>query len=329
MSASLIAWMRLLCYRMDSMTRDPQNASPPDSSAELRRGLLYGFSAYFVWGFFPVYFKAVAHIAPLEVVSHRIVWSLALLAVLIGLTGQWGVVRNALCHGRTLLTLFGSTLLIATNWLVFIFAVERGEVLQSSLGYFVTPLVNVLLGFIFLHERLRRWQMLSLALAVTGVAYLTWHHGSLPWISLVLATTFGLYGLLRKTVRVDSLVGLTVETLLLAPLALAYLAQLKLAGNGAFLAGSLRNDLLLPLAGLVTAIPLLWFAAAARRLRLATIGFLQYLTPTLHFLLAVWVYGEPFTHAHLISFLLIWSGLAIYSLAAVRGAQRSGGKQSN
>ncbi len=288
---------------------------------EVRKGVIFGLAAYFWWGFFPIYFKTVAQIPPLEVVAHRIFWSLMFLLILVSWTGQWSITRKALICRRTLLTLSCTTLLIAVNWLVFIYAVGRGQVLQSSLGYFITPLVNVLLGFFVLGERLRRLQLVSLLMAVAGVLYLTIQYGSVPWISLVLAGSFGLYGLLRKTANVDSLVGLTVETMLLGPLAFAYIYYLHATGKGAFLAGFQSYNLLLPLAGVLTAIPLLLFNGATRRLRLATIGFLQYITPSMHFLLAVWAYGETFTTIHMTSFTLIWSGLALYSWDAVQSAR--------
>jgi chloramphenicol-sensitive protein RarD len=287
------------------------------STSELRKGVAFGLAAYFWWGFFPIYFKTVAQIPPLEVVAHRIFWSLIFLLILVSWTGQWTTTRKTLTSRHTLLTLACTTLLIAVNWLVFIYAVGRGQVLQSSLGYFINPLVNVLLGFFVLGERLRRMQIVSLFMAVGGVLYLTLQYGSVPWISLILAGSFGLYGLLRKTAKVDALVGLTVETLLLGPLAFAYIYYLHATGKGAFLAGFQSFNLLLPLAGILTAIPLLLFNGATRRLRLATIGFLQYITPSMHFLLAVWVYGETFTTVHLLSFVLIWSGLALYSWDAV------------
>ncbi len=293
----------------------------PHNLSEARTGVAYGLGAYLVWGFFPIYFKAVVHVPPLEVVSHRVVWSVLLLALLVSGARQWGILRRAMGNLRTVLTLCGSTTLIALNWLVFVYAVGRGELLQSSLGYFITPLVNVLLGFVFLGERMRRWQAASLVMAVSGVLVLILRFGRVPWIALTLAVTFGLYGLLRKTARVEALVGLTVETLLAGPLALAYLILLGVSGRGAFLAGNPTDNLLLPLSGVLTAVPLLLFAAAARRLRLATIGFLQYITPSLHFLLAVWIYGETFTRTHLASFLFIWGGLALYSWSAVKSAR--------
>jgi len=298
-----------------------ENPSDFDQQRELRRGVFLGLSAYLFWGFFPVYFKAVAHVAPLEVLAHRVFWSMLLLLVLLFWTGQWPVARKVWSDRRTLLMLSCSTTLIAVNWFVFIYAVGKGEVLQSSLGYFINPLVSALLGTLFLGERLRPWQRGSLVLAVCGVLYLTLHVGAFPWISLLLAFSFGTYGLLRKKAHVESLVGLTVETILLGPLAFGYLLYLQVRGEAAFLAGIPWDNFLLPLAGLVTATPLLWFNMATKRLRLTTIGFLQYITPTLHFLLAVLAYGESFTTTHLISFALIWAGLAIYSVDAVRATR--------
>ncbi len=294
----------------------------PDRDPRARTGLLLGLAAYSFWGLFPVYFVYMRHVPPLEMVSHRVVWSLLFLLLLTSLRGEWTAVRAALSERRTFLTLTVTSCLIATNWLVFIYAVETNEILQSSLGYFITPLVSVLLGRCFLGERLRRGQLVGLILAVCGVALQAARFGRFPWIALVLAATFGTYGLLRKTARVEAQAGLMVETAVAGPLALAYLLWLRLHGEGSFLAGSLSDDLLLPLAGVITSLPLIAFAAAARRLRLATIGFLQYITPTFHFLLAVVFYGEPFTPGHLVSFLCIWAGLACYSVDALRAAPR-------
>jgi chloramphenicol-sensitive protein RarD len=299
------------------MAMEPVN-SRTDSAQKSRQGVIYGLAAYLCWGFFPVYFKSVHVVPPLEMVAHRICWSLAFLLLLIAGKGAWRDMLAILSRPKALGALTVSTLLIATNWLVFIYAVNAGEVLQSSLGYFINPLVSVLLGFLFLSERLERVQWASIALAAAGVLYLAVSYGKVPWISLLLAASFGLYGLIRKALHVEPLVGLTVETLLLAPFALFYLVRLHQSGTGVFLANSTQLDLLISLAGIVTAIPLLLFAAATKRLRLATIGFLQYIVPTMHFLLAVVVYGETFTHTHLICFLLIWTGLALYSLHAYR-----------
>ncbi len=286
-------------------------------------GLGYGILAYLIWGFFPVYFKALAGVPPLQVVCHRIVWSVLFLWLIIVWRGRWGMIRDALHDRRAVLLLTVSALLIATNWLVFIIAVGHAQVIQSSLGYFITPFVSVLLGVIFFQERLRRLQLVSLFLAAAGVLLLTIQYGEIPWVAMILALTFGSYGLLRKIVTVDSLTGLTVETLLLGPAALGYLIFVSWQGSGAFPAHGAQTSSLLMLAGIATAVPLLLFASAARRLRLATIGFLQYITPTFHFLLAVLLYKEPFTRSHLASFLLIWSGLCCYSYEAWRGMREA------
>ena len=290
-----------------------------DHQRDAAAGLGYGILAYLIWGFFPVYFKALASVPPLQVVCHRIVWSVLFLWIIIGWRGRWSIVRNAFNDRRAVTLLTGSALLIATNWLVFIIAVGHAQVIQASLGYFITPFVSVLLGFLFFHERLRRLQLVSLLLAAAGVVLLTIQQGNFPWVAILLALTFGSYGLFRKIVTVDSLTGLTVETLLLGPLALGYLLYVSWQGSGAFTAQGLQTGTLLVLSGIATAVPLLLFASAARRLRLATIGFLQYLTPSMHFLLAVLLYKEPFTRAHLSGFLFIWVGLCCYSYDAWRG----------
>lgn len=293
--------------------------TPSDHAArEARTGVAYGLAAYLMWGFFPIYFKALAGVAPLEVLSHRIAWSVATLALILTVARRWEGVRTALSRPRTLATLCATTLLIAVNWLVFIYAVGAGKVLQSSLGYFINPLVSALLGVVFLGERLSPKQKASFVLAAAGVLLLTASHGEFPWIALSLAVSFGLYGLLRKKATVDSLAGLTVETLLLFPLALGYLGWLAHGGRSAFVSGPTHLTVLLACAGVITSVPLIWFAAAAKRLRLATVGLMQYVVPTLHFLLAVFAYGEPFTGAHLASFALIWTGLFLYTWDAAR-----------
>ena len=293
------------------------------STERTHQGVLFGLSAYLVWGCFPLFFKALMGAGPLEIVAHRLCWALLFLLATVGVRGQFGVLGRTLRDPRLLRTLCGSALLIATNWLVFIYAVESNEVLQSSLGYFLNPLVSVLLGFLFLRERLNRRQGLSVLCATGGVLILTFYVGEIPWIALTLACSFGLYGLLRKMARIDALAGQSVEALLLAPLGLAYILYLHHQGSGVFLTGSLRFDLLLPLSGVVTAVPLLLFVGAARRLRLATIGFMQYITPSLHLLWAVWLFREPFSQIQLLSFVLIWLGLAIYSADALWQVRRN------
>jgi chloramphenicol-sensitive protein RarD len=293
------------------------------STREIRLGLTYGLAAYIWWGFTVIYFKAVSHVTPLEILAHRIVWSLVLLGVWMGFKARWREFSCVLRHRRSLSTLLLTTVLVACNWLVFIWAITHDRVVEASLGYYINPLVNVLLGFVFLRERLRRWQWVSVALAFTGVCYLTASLGALPWIALFLAFSFAFYGLLRKTAPVDSMLGLTVETLLLLPLALGYLAVLAGQGSITFLTHSRSTDLLLLCAGAITALPLLWFAHAARRLKLATIGFLQYIAPSLQLLIGVVIYQEAFTAQHGIAFAFVWTALALYSFDSVRWMKKS------
>jgi chloramphenicol-sensitive protein RarD len=289
--------------------------------AGTRAGILYGVGAYGLWGVLPVYFKAVKQVPALEVLAHRVIWSLVFLLLLLLVRRNWRAGAGALSSRRTLATLGATTLLIGGNWLLFIWAVANNHLLQASLGYFINPLVNVLLGLVFLGERLRGWQTVAVGLAAVGVGYLTLAAGHFPGIALFFAGSFGLYGLLRKTAKVDAMLGLTVETALLAPLALAFLGWQMLRGRAVFGGSSLPMDLLLMLAGVVTATPLLWFTEAARRLRLTTLGFLQYLSPTGHFLLAVLAFGEPLTGAHLFAFACTWAALGIYSVDGARAAR--------
>jgi chloramphenicol-sensitive protein RarD len=289
-----------------------------DAPREARIGVMYGVAAYLWWGFCPIYFKEIAHIDPVEVLAHRIAWSVILLALMLRIYGRLRAALATLRHRATLTILVASTIVLAANWLTFIYAVSTNRVMHASLGYFMNPLVNVMLGFVFLGERLSAAQWLSVVLAGSGVLYMALMGNTLPWIALVLAFSFGFYGLLRKTARADALVGLSIETWLLAPLALIYLAFLSIAGTGNFGATGWRMDLLLMLGGVVTTVPLLWFANAARRLKLATIGFLQYIAPSLQFLLAVALFQEVFTRDHGISFGLIWVALGVYSIDAIR-----------
>ncbi len=283
-----------------------------------RAGILFGLAAYGWWGFVPLYFKAVAQVTPLEVLAHRILWSLVLLLSLLLLRGRLHLFRSLLRDRRTLAVLGLTTLLIAANWLVFIWAVANDHVLQASFGYFITPLLNVLLGVVVLKERLRRSQALAVVLAGLGVLWLSLRLGGLPVISLTLAASFSLYGLLRKLIRPDGTLGLAAETLLLAPAALAWLLVREGTAGTAFLHDGAGTALLLAAGGIVTALPLIWFAEAARRLRYATVGFLQYLSPTLQFLLAVVLFHEPFTASHAVAFGLIWAALGLYSWDALR-----------
>jgi len=299
------------------MTRDAETCE----RRVRRTGVAYGVAAYGAWGLVPIYFKAVAHIPALEIVAHRVIWSVILLGALIALLGRRRALVQAVTTRRTFVALLGSTALIATNWYVFIWAVAHDQLLHASLGYFINPLVSVLLGMVFLRERLRPAQWFSVVLAAVGVGIRAADASGLPWVALVLASTFGFYGLVRKVVRVDAITGLTVEVSLLCPLGLAYVIHTQSMGTGSFAAGSVADSLLLSAAGVVTAVPLLLFTAAARRLRLATVGFLQYLAPSGQFVLAVAVYGEALTRGDLLCFVCIWVALGVYSVDTVR-AQR-------
>lgn len=285
-----------------------------------RLGVACGITAYGFWGLIPLYFKLVADVAPTEVLAHRAAWSFVALSVMVLAWGRWRDVWREMRKPKMLAMLSASTLLIAVNWLLFIYAVQTKQVVQSSLGYFINPLVNVLLGVVFLRERLRPGQILSICLAATGVIILASLAGEAPWIAFALALSFAGYALLRKIIPVDALVGLTVETMLLTPIALGYLAFLGVREE--MTAADFTMGAMLALSGPVTTIPLLFFGAATKRLRLSTLGILQYLTPTLQFLLAVLAFGEPFSNAQLASFSLIWTAIAIYTVDALRSPQR-------
>ena len=285
---------------------------------EHRRGLFYGLADYGAWGVFPIYLKTVRTVPVFEVLCHRIVWALVVLAVVTAVRGEMGAVVAALRDGRALLVLSGSTVLIAVNWLVYIFSVSHARILESSLGYYINPLVSVLLGIVLLGERLTPLMKAAVVAAAAGVTWLAVDLAQVPWISLVLAFSFGTYGLLRKIAPVGALIGLTVETLLLAPFAAAYLGWAVTHGQSGFVSGGPGIRALLLFAGPVTVVPLLCFAAAARRLPLSTMGFLQYLSPTLQFLLAVAVYGEKFSRGRAGAFACIWVAVAIFAYDSVR-----------
>jgi len=291
----------------------------PHAGRDRTRGFAYGLGAYGLWGLIPIYFKAVSSAPPLELISHRVVWALGMLAVLAAWQRRFAELREAFASRRTMGLLAGTTVLIALNWLIYIWAVVNGRIVEASLGYFMTPLVNVLLGVLVLKERLDRPVVVALGLAAAGVLWLTVLSGRPPWVSLGLAASYGSYGLLRKLVRVGAAAGLTLETAFLFPLALGYLVAAERRGTLAFLSGPPGRDLLLVLAGPVTAIPLLLFAGAAQRLPLTSLGFLQYLSPTLQFLLATLVYREPFGAAQGAAFGLIWLALLVFAVHAVRG----------
>jgi chloramphenicol-sensitive protein RarD len=291
------------------------------SARERRAGLLAGGAAYGLWGLFPIYFKALASVPPLEILAHRVTWALLLLLLLVRSREQTGPLKQAL-RGKRLALLAASGLMIALNWLVYLWSISTDRILEASLGYFITPLVSVLLGVVVLREPLERTLLIATGLAGFGVAWMTLELGRLPWIALALALLFGCYGMLRKIVSVGAVVGLSVETLLLLPFALGYMLWARADGRLAFLSGSVWRDVLLVLGGPLTALPLLLFVGAARRLPLSTLAFLQYLSPSISFLLAVFLYREPLTLGRLWAFLCIWSGVALLLARQLRETLR-------
>ncbi|MBD3894251.1 EamA family transporter RarD [Halomonas sp. ML-15] len=290
--------------------------------SDATQGTLFGLGAYTMWGCFPLFFALFEGVPAWEILAHRIVWSCLFLLGLIAILGRFAPVRQALGEPRRLGRVLGCALLIALNWGIYIYAVESRQVLQASLGYFLTPLVNVGLGMLVLRERMAPLQGLAVGLACVAIVIQLVGLGELPWITLLLAFSFGTYGLLRKQVPLDGLSGLFVETLLLLPMALLALAWLAHIDATHFL-GEARHTWLLVASGVITALPLLAFAGAARRLRLATLGFLMYINPTIQFFIALLVFGEAVGPLQLATFALIWIGLALYSWSAWQGRERA------
>jgi len=303
--------------------------SPQDESvqtADLRKhsgqshetsALIAGIAAFTTWGLIPVYWKLLIKVPASEIIAHRFVWTSLFLVGLLSWQHRWPEVKTVVRSRRATLYCLAAGVAVATNWFFFIYAVNIGRVIETSLGYFMTPLVNVLFGAILLRERLTRWQIVSVLLAASGVLYLTLGYGRFPWIAVTLCTTFGLYGLLRKKSGTAAIPGLFIETVLVVPAAIAYLFLLKTKGALVFDRGGWWLSILLISTGVVTAVPLFWFGYAARYLRLTTIGFLQYLAPTGSFFLGVFLYHEPFTRAHLITFTFIWVALVIFTVEAI------------
>jgi len=277
----------------------------------MKKGILLGIGAYALWGFFPLYWKQLHDVPALQLLGHRVGWSFLLLIVVILVTRQWTDFRANLTK-RTFLIYSIAAVLIAVNWLTYVWAVNAGFIVETSLGYFINPLLSVLLGVIILREKLRPAQWIPIGLAAMGVIYLTVVYGQLPWIALTLAFSFGFYGLVKKIAPLNSLFGLTLETGILFLPALLYLTLAGSRGTGAFLHTGLTSDLLMVGAGVVTTIPLLMFASAARQIPLTVVGLLQYIAPTLQFSLGVLVYKEPFDQTHLIGFGIVWIALVIF-----------------
>ncbi|UCG67224.1 MAG: EamA family transporter RarD [Deltaproteobacteria bacterium] len=280
---------------------------------ESTKGTISTITAFFLWGAFPIYWKALQHISSTQILAHRVVWSLVFVLVLLSIQRRWNEVKNVTSFYPNVSIFLVTSFLLGGNWLIYIWAVNSNQIVEASLGYFINPLVNVCLGMVFLRERLYRSQFISVVLAFVGVLFLTLEYGRLPWIALTLALTFGTYGLLRKTAKAGSMVGLLFDTGFLAPIFLLYILFLAAHGSGAFTSINLKTDVLLIGAGVVTAVPLLLFAYGARRIQYSTVGFLQYIAPTGQLLVGVLLYREQFTRAHAIAFGLVWVALFLYS----------------
>ena len=280
----------------------------------MRTGIINATLAFLCWGLFPLYFHALNEVPPGQILAHRVVWSLLFLAIVLTVRRQWKWLPEVMRQPRVIASFVASALLLSANWLVYIWAVNNGHVIEGSLGYFINPLVNIMFGYLLLKERLRAGQWAAIGLAALGVAWLTWQTGTVPWIALILAATFGGYGLMRKTAKLGALEGLSFETMVLFPLALGYVVWLSLHGANTFInSASDSTRWLLVAAGPITAIPLLLFASGARKIPLSVLGLLQYISPTIQFLLGVWLFHEAFTADRLVGFVLIWSALALYA----------------
>lgn len=287
------------------------------------KGVLFALAAYILWGFFPLYFKAIQQVSALQILAHRIAWGFVFALAVVLVLRQWKEFRASVFNRRTFLIYAGASVVLGINWFTYVWAVITNHVVESSLGYFINPIVSVLLGVIFLRERLRTFQWVAIAMVTAGVVYLTITFGQLPWISLVLAVTFGFYGLLKKIAPLGALHGITLETAVLTIPSLAYLFIVNANGTGTFGHSTPLLDFLLVLSGPVTAIPLLLFATGARRIPLTTIGLLQYIAPTLQFLLGVLVFHEPFDQSRLIGFMIIWLALVLFSVENLLARRRT------
>jgi chloramphenicol-sensitive protein RarD len=288
----------------------------------MNKGILYAIGAYFLWGIFPIYWKLIQGVPALEIIGHRVLWSFVFVILVVAINKDWGSLKTAVKDRKALSTYLVTGILLFVNWLVYVWAVNAGYIVDTSLGYFINPLVSVVLGVIFLRERLRLWQWIPVGIATLGVLYLTFSYGTLPWIGLTLAFSFGTYGLLKKTAPLNSIHGFTLETGFLLFPAFAYLLYLEMTTQGAFPHGPTYETLLLALTGVATGLPLLLFGAAARLIPLSMLGFIQYIAPTLQFLIGIFIYGEVFTPDRMIGFGLIWLALAIYSIEGFKARRQ-------
>lgn len=284
-------------------------------SNESSAGIWYACAAFLTWGILPLYWKILQQVPALEILGHRILWSFLFVSCLLLSKGRFKNLARVISDCSQRNVVFLGAILISANWFIYIWAVNAGRVVEASLGYYINPLLNVFLGMFVLKERLNLWQFISLLLAAAGVSVLTIQYGNIPWVALSLALSFGLYSLVKKMTSLDSLTSLTLETAFLTPLALCYLILLQVRGTGSFGVSNFYIAFLLMCSGVITALPLLWFSQGAKKIRLSTIGFLQYLSPSISLFLGVFIFKEPFTRTHLISFGLIWCALALYGLS--------------
>ena len=295
----------------------------PEEQQRARQGVLLAVGAYTMWGIAPIYFKSIAEVSPLEILSHRVIWSFFLLAALLHFGRQWRSVRDIIKNKTKMMYLVSTAILVGANWLIFIWAVTSNHMLDASLGYYINPLINVLLGMVFLGERLRKLQWFAVALAACGVLVQLIVFGSVPVVAIALAMSFGFYGLLRKKVSVEAQTGLFIETLVMLPAASIFLFFIASTPTSNMFENPWQLNALLIAAGVITTLPLLCFTGAATRLKLSTLGFFQYIGPSLMFLLAVLIYGEPFTSDKAITFAFIWGGLVVFSFDGLRNNRKS------
>lgn len=284
-------------------------------------GIVFTACAYILWGVLPIYWKFIDEVPPLEILAHRVIWSLIFVLIIVVFLKRKllkNFFRVQMSQKKTWFALLLASLFISINWLTYIFAVNTNHIVEASLGYYINPLVSVLLGVLVLREKLNGWQIISFVLAGIGVLYMTLSVGKLPWISLVLAVSFGFYGLSKKLIKVDSILGLLLETLFIFPFAILFLGYLGINGEHSFATVSWKTDLFLLGSGIATALPLLWFGIGAQKIPLYMVGFLQYIAPTISLILGVLLYGEPFTEDHLVTFICIWGAIAIFTISNIR-----------
>ncbi len=299
------------------------NQIPAQQSGDSTRGFVFALMAYIFWGFLPFYMKAVAHVSPLEVIAHRVIWSVPIAAAVLIILGRTAEIRKALTTPRMLAMASLTAALITLNWGVYIWAIGTGRALDAALGYFINPLFSIFLGAVLLKEKLSRVQICAIALSASAVGLLTWHAGSLPWVSVALTVSWGFYAFFRKTLPIGPTQGFLLEVLLLTPPALAFIVYLMSTGQAHFMAGTPTDTWLLIASGVVTATPLILYGNGAKLLKLSTIGIMQYIAPSIIFIIAIFVFKEPFDTVRLIAFIMIWSALVIYTVPGLIRSRRS------